>query len=114
MTIRCDSAINIMTRHLQKNGMTLDPSSLKKVTLKVLATSTHFLNIPFSQRYRGNSTLQAMFGDNQQAQVTGENAAFIPPFTPHTDARQRSVEGATMLAVTALLNDARFVGYLNR
>lgn len=109
-----DTALGIMKRHLEKNGVSVTSAAPRKVTLKVVNARMYFMNIPFAERWRTNLDLEATFDDGTSASVHAENSASMAMGFRGNVAPQRSVEGAAMFAVTDLLNDRRFLSYANR
>ena len=107
-----DSAIVMMRRHLERKGVTVDQDSPRKVTLKIVNVSMYYMAIPFAERWRTNLDLEAAFGDGTSTSVRGENSA--PVAFRGNVVLQRSVEGATMFAISDLLRDRRFLSYANR
>lgn len=107
-----DTAIHMMRRHLERKGVNVDPNAPKKVTLKIVNANMYYMAIPFAERWRTNLDLEATFGDGTGASVRGENSA--PAAFRGQVVLQRSVEGATMFAVSDMLRDKRFQAYANR
>jgi hypothetical protein len=107
-----DSAIRMMQRHLESNGVKVDQNAPKKVTLKVVNANMYFMAIPFAERWRTNLDLEAAFGDGTSTSVRAENSA--PAAFRGQVVLQRSVEGATMFAVRDMLRDKRFQAYTGR
>jgi hypothetical protein len=95
----------MMSRHLAKNGINVG-SGEKTVTVSVRDVRIELTPIPFAPRYQTVLGLEARLGDGTVLTIPAENSA---PFEPN-----RSIDGALLFAVTALLNDAGFVGYVNR
>ena len=106
-----DTAIAMAARHLETMDIVIDPAAQKKVTLKVMNAQMRFQYIPFNSRLRTSLDLSAAFDDGTDAVVRAENAAVVLGMA---DPPKRSVEGATMFAVTNLMSDASFVSYLRR
>lgn len=98
-----DTAIKVMSRHLENSGMALEPQAPKSVTLKVSSVSAEVRGFAGT---RISVRLEAQFGDGTTAAVSAENN------TPGSKAR--ALDGALLFAVTAMLNNARFVDYINR
>ena len=107
-----DTAIHMMRRHLEKKGVTVDPNASTKVTLKIVNANMYYMAIPFAERWRTNLDLEATFGDGTSTSVRAENSA--PVAFRGQVVLQRSVEGATMYAVSDMLRDKRFQAYTNR
>ncbi len=99
------TTIAMMSRHLARNGISIDPGADKKVTLKVREPSTTYMYNPFYQRWRTALSIEAAFADGTITLVSGENVA------PRL---QRSMDGAVLRGVTLLFNDARLVSYVNK
>ncbi len=98
-------------RHLETMRVVVDAAAQKKVTLKVVNAQMRYQYIPFNSRLRTSLGLSAGFDGGAGALVRAENAAVI---LGGSDPAKRSVEGATMFAVTRLMNDPDFVRYLDR
>jgi hypothetical protein len=107
-----DTAVTMMRRHLEKKGVTVDQNAPKKVTLKVVNANMYYMAIPFAERWRTNLDLEATFGDGTSTSVHAENSA--PVAFRGQIVLQRSVEGATMFAVSDMLRDKRFQAYTDR
>ncbi|SRR5258706_15185164 len=103
-----DTAIAILQRHLEKNGIGVASGAAKKVTLRVRNVVTVFKAIPFASRVNASLVLEARLGDGSTITTPAENGA--PVYAGTT----RVVDGAILFAVTGLLNDTRFVDYVNR
>ena len=107
-----DTAIHMMRRHLERKGVTVDANAPKKVTLKIVNANMYYMAIPFAERWRTNLDLEATFGDGTGTSVHAENSA--PVAFRGQVVLQRSVEGATMYAVSDMLRDKRFQSYTSR
>ncbi|HEX7742025.1 MAG TPA: hypothetical protein VF442_06280 [Sphingobium sp.] len=107
-----DTAIRMMQRHLERNGVKVDQNAPKKVTLKVVNASMYYVPIPFAEKWRTNLDLEAVLGDGTSTSVRAENSA--PVAFRGQVVLQRSVEGATMFAVSDMLRDKRFQAYTGR
>lgn len=106
-----DTAIAMASRHLETMDVVIDPAAQKKVTFKVMNAQMRFQYIPFNSRLRTSLDLSAGFHDGTDALVRAENAAVVLGMG---DVAKRSVEGATMFAVTNLMSDPGFVRYLGK
>ena len=100
-----DVAIEMMSRHLGKNGVKVG-SGGKTITLRMRDVRIDFVNIPFAPRHNTTLALEAQLGDGTVATIPATNGS--------PGGANRSVDGAILFAITALLNDSRFVGYVNR
>ena len=100
-----DVAIEMMSRHLAKNGINVG-SGEKTVTVSVRDVRADIIPIPFATRYQTVLGLEARLGDGTVSTIPAQNSS---PGGP-----DRSIDGALLFAVTGLLNDAGFVGYVNR
>jgi hypothetical protein len=107
-----EAAAAMTIRELQKKGVTVDANAKKKVTLRVANVKTAFHAKPFTMdsRFRTSLLINVECDGGPVAIVFAENAAVALG----GDAVKRGVEGATMFAVTKLLNDQKVVDYLNR
>lgn len=101
-----DTAISIMTRHLAKNGINVGLEGEKTVTLRVRDTRMEMTPIPFAPLFEVTLGLEAQLGDGTASMIPAKNNA---PRAPG-----RAIDGALLFAVTGLLNDTGFVGYINR
>ena len=99
-----DAAIQMMSRHLAKNGIKVGAGE-KTITLRVRDVKASFIAIPFADRVNTSLNLEARMGDGTASTVPAVNGSPL--------SAQRSIEGALLFAVTGLLNDAQFVGYVN-
>jgi hypothetical protein len=104
-----DTAIAMAAKQLGTMDVVVDPSAQKKVTLKVMNAQMRFQYAPFNSRLRTSLELSAGFAGGSGAVARAENSAVI---LGGNDPHKRSVEGATMFAVTNLMNDQNFVSYL--
>jgi hypothetical protein len=111
-----DTAIAMMSQHLQTMGVTVDAGAPKKMTLRVTNAKTAFQLKPFTfdSRFRTSLNITAECEGGSNTTVFAENAAVVAPMVPHETVVKRGIEGATMFAVTKLLNDARVVGCINK
>ena len=98
-----DTAVQVMSRHLVKNGMTVTPQAPKTVTLTIKNVSTQLLGFAGT---RITLSLEAKYGDGTVSLVTTENRS-------PADAGQ-VLDGAVLFAVTQTLNHDAFVAYVNR
>ena len=100
-----DSAIQVLRRHFEKNGIKVVPQAGKTVTLSVQ-------NVTETLRGGGYGgihmqlALEARYANGTSSLVAAEN-------TSPADAG-RVLDGALLFAITKLLNDERFVAYVNR
>src|SRR5258706_1182071 len=99
-----DAAIQMMSRHLAKNGIKVGAGE-KTITLRVRDVKARSIYIPFASRMDISLNLEAQMGDGTASMVPAENSA--PTIAWHW------IEGALLFAVTGLLNDARFVDSVN-
>lgn len=110
-----DTAISMASQHLQTIGITVDANARKKVTLKVTHAQTAFRwSASFNSRYRTRVDMSAELDDGTTVTVSADNNAPAVPFVSHEVIVKRAVEGATVFAVTKLLNDGRFAYYVSR
>jgi len=98
-----DTAVQVMSRHLAKNGVTATPQAAKTVTLTIKNVSTQLMGFAGT---RITLSLEAKYGDGTTSLVTTENRS-------PADAGQ-VLDGAVLFAVTQTLNHDRFVEYVNR
>jgi hypothetical protein len=99
-----DAAIQMMSRHLAKNGINVGAGE-KTITLRVRDVKASLISIPFASRMNTSLNLEAQMGDGTASMVSAENNSPMIAW--------RWIEGALLFAVTGLLNDARFVDYVN-
>ena len=111
-----DTAIAMTTQHLQTMGVAVDAGAQKKMTLRVTKARTALQLKPFTfdSRFRTSLHIAAEFEGGPDTTVFAENAAVLAPMVPHEAVVKRGIEGATMFAVTKLLNDTRIVDYINK
>ena len=111
-----DTAIAMTSQHLQTMGVTADANAPKKMTLRVTNARTAFQLKPFTfdSRFRTSLNIAAECESGPNATFFAENAAVVAPMVPHETVVKRGIEGATMFAVTKLLNDPRVVDCINK
>jgi hypothetical protein len=111
-----DTAIAMTSRHLQTMGVIADANAEKKMTLRVTNARTALQLKPFTfdSRFRTSLNIAAECEGGQNTTAFAENAAVLAPMMSHESTVKRGVEGATMFAVTKLLNDPRVVDCINR
>jgi hypothetical protein len=102
-----DTAITMLQRALDKQGIRTVPRAGKSVTLRVDVRGGMAMVAPIpAVSASGRLTLEAAFGDGTMALVDGEGAS------------ARGVQPAFELAIQSALNrllfDSRFVEYMNR
>jgi len=100
-----DTAVKIMTRHLEKSGLTVVPQAQKTVTLNVKNVVSALRGMGYGG-IRTTLELEAKYADGTSSLVPAENVS------PAEAARV--MDGAVLFAVTSMLNNERFVNYVNR
>lgn len=101
-----DTAIAMLSRALEKQGLAVSPQSGKTVTLKVYQPSASMqMYIGFANTY-ARVALEAEFGDGTRTVVIGENRS--PMGAP------RAFDGAVLFALNKLVLDEKLVAYLNK
>lgn len=101
-----DTAIAMLSRALEKQGLALSPQAGKTVTLKVHQPNASMqVYIGFANTY-ARVALEAEFGDGTRTTVLGENRS--PMGAP------RAFDGAVLFALNKLVLDENFVAYLNK
>jgi hypothetical protein len=100
-----DSAITMLSRALEKQGIRLAPDAKKSVTLRV-RMDRHVLRIPhvFAPQYYATITLVATLGDGTKLE---ENAQDMSP-----GGWGRATDAASLLALKYLVKNQEFVAYL--
>ena len=103
-----DTAIVMLRRALEKQGIAESLEAGKTITLRV--NSRHaFVHVnPFSPLSNSNVTitLEADLGDGTEAFSSADNQSPLGP--------QRAFDGAILFALNELLSEAAFVAYLNK
>ena len=103
-----DTAIIMLTRALEKQGIESREQSPKSVALRVQAMRARLVRIPFSPVGQITATvaLEARFGDGTATRIEAENMSPM--------GGQRAFDGAVLFALNDLLDDEKFVAYMNR
>ena len=95
-----DTGVSMLGRHMSRQGITIDGSASKKVTLRVhevTATAAPFASRVFI-------TLDAELGSGTTRSIR------MPNTSPEA---QRALDGAVVLGLTELLRDEQFLAYVN-
>lgn len=102
-----DTAIAMLGRGLENQGIRVGPQSPKSLTLRVAlrGASAQFVPVP-TVAASARIALEVDFGDGTTTWVSGSDGSAFGV--------QRAFEGAIRAALHALLNDPQFVAYLNR
>ena len=95
-----DTGISMLGRHMSTQGITIDSSSTKTITLRVHEVSATVA--PFANRVF--ITLGAELGNGTARSVR------IPNTSPDA---QRALDGAVMFGLTELLKDDQVLAYVN-
>jgi hypothetical protein len=103
-----DTAIIMLTRALEKQGIEMRDQSPKSVALQVQVMRVRMVRHPFSPIMQTTATvaLQARFGDGTASRIEAENMSPM--------GGQRAFDGAVLFALNDLLEDEKFVAYMNR
>jgi len=96
-----DTAAAMLRQAMEKRGITVAPESNKKVSLRILQAAARMAGLMTTARVQ----LVAQFGDETRTIVVGENTGF---------SGERALDGALLFALNQLVNDEKFVAYLNR
>lgn len=101
-----DSAIAMLSRALETQGIRVAPDAKKSVTLRV-DMDRHVLRMPhvFAPQYYATITLEATLGDGAKLE---ENAQDMSP-----GGWGRATDAASLLALKYLVKNDKFVAYLN-
>lgn len=97
-----DTAIAMLTRALENQGITVTPQAEKTVTLQVQPQGVVFQMF----RYTGRINLVAKFGDGKEAHLPQENMSPM--------GWTNAFDGAVLFALNDLLEHESFVAYMNR
>jgi hypothetical protein len=102
-----DTAITMLGRAVEKHGFNTKGPGDKSITLQVRAEHgfIHQRTMSFVAQANVTVSLHAAFGDGSSTTVGADNNSPLGP--------QRAFEGALMFALNKLLNDQRFVAYVN-
>jgi hypothetical protein len=100
-----NSAIAMLSRALEKQGIRVAPDGKKFVTLRV-RMDRHVLRLPhvFAPQYYATITLEATLGDGAKLE---ENAQDMSP-----GGWGRATDAASLLALKYLVKNEKFVAYL--
>lgn len=97
-----DTAIAMLTRALENQGISVTPQAEKSITLQVQPQGMVFQMF----RYTGRIMLVAKFGDGKEAHLPQEN---LSPM-----GWTNAFDGAILFALNDLLEHETFVAYLNQ
>jgi len=97
-----NAAIKMMGRHLVKNGVAIQQEAPKKIAVSVTTVSAELDAGGTLMRVK----LEVQLGDGTGVTVSSDNSS--------SWSAGRALDGALLFAVTSLLNDLRFVDYVNR
>jgi hypothetical protein len=102
-----DTAIVMLTRAVEKQGIKAPAQAEKSITLHVRAEDAFLQSIPFSPVAQSNARLilEAEFGDGTRTWLRAENNSPLGV--------QRAFDGAVLFALNRLLADEKFVAYMN-
>lgn len=100
-----ETAAIMLRRALEKQGLAAGPGG-KTVTLRVQQPSAYVRMLPFVTQTFATLTLDAEFGDGTRTSLRADNQS--PMSGP------RAFEGAVLFALNKLVNDERFIAYMNR
>lgn len=95
------TAITLLDREMAKKDISNSAQASKSITLRV-----RDVHAGLGWVIRASLILEAQYGDGTRSVIATENTSPATAF--------RAVDGAIMLAVTRLLNDERFIAYVNR
>ncbi len=103
-----DTAIVMLTRALEKQGIEMREQSPKTLALQVQVLRVRMVRHPFSPvaQTTAGIALQARFGDGSESRIEAENMSPM--------GGQRAFDGAVLFALNELLEDEKFVSYMNR
>src|SRR5262245_48837186 len=101
-----ETAIVMLTRSFEKQGITPVAQADKSVLLRVRADNAFVHSGAFVAHSNVRLVLEAQFGDGTSTSIPGDNQS--PMGAP------RAFDGAILFALNGLLNDERFAAYLNR
>lgn len=101
-----DTAIAMLRRALDKQGMGAGPQAPKIVTLRVTAPRATMQVYPGFANTFATVTLDAEFGDGARISIIAENRS--------PAGAQRAFDGAILFALNKLLVDEKFVAYIKR
>jgi hypothetical protein len=95
-----ETAIAMLGRALRKHGIAAGPGGDKKITLRIVRAAV--VSAPSAP---AQAILEAQFGDGTMTTVAADNRGFSAP---------RALDGAVLFTLNQLLNDPKFVAYMNR
>jgi hypothetical protein len=103
-----DTAITMIERQLKKDGISIDPTAAKAITVRVRDMTFKLRIIPFGAIANGSLTLEAELGDGTKTAFRSDSE------TSSYSNSGNALDAAVLLAVTSLLNDQQFLAYMNR
>jgi hypothetical protein len=101
-----DTAIVMLRRALEKQGLSAAPGAGKTVALRLHSPRGSVRVLPFVAQTFAEVALDAEFGDGTRTTVYADNQS--PMGAP------RAFEGAILFSLNQLLMDEKFVAYLKR
>ena len=101
-----DTAISMLERQMTKDGITIDATATKSITLRVRDMTVTTTMYPFVAVMNSSLTLEARLGEGTTTAFRTESSSAGGP--------ARAFDGAVVLAVTSLLNDKEFQAYVNQ
>jgi hypothetical protein len=101
-----DTAIVMLQRALEQQGLGAAPEAGKTVALRVHSPRASMRILPFFAQTFASVALDAEFGDGTKTTVYADNQSPM--------SGQRAFEGAILFSLNKLLLDEKFVAYLKR
>jgi hypothetical protein len=101
-----DTAIAMLSRALEKQGIRVVPDGKKSVTLRV-RMERYVLRVPnvFAPQYYATITLEAALGDSTKLEETAQEMS--------PGGWGRATDAASLLALKYLVKNEKFLAYLN-
>lgn len=101
------TAVTVLGRALQKQGLKVASESGKVITLRVVDVAGGFMRVAFVQEVRIRLQLEARFGDGTVAIIDADHQE------TNTGGVQSVLDGALLVALKELVRHERFVAYVN-
>lgn len=99
-----DTAVAMLGRALEKNGVTVPPQADKEIALGVRVRNVHNRRVPFAMLTSVRVAIYVVFGDGTKTYVEGD----------YTKSNfEVAFDGAVQDALNHLVTDEKFVAYLN-
>jgi hypothetical protein len=99
-----ETAISMLRRAVEKQGITLAPEAEKTLVLRVQNVSAGQQNF-MSPMTKAGLALDVAYGDGTTSTVLGGNVGY---------GHQKAIDGAVLFALNKLMQDGAFLAYMNK